>query len=130
MKIAQALETANKDVKDLQVQRSETSVSMRVHKTSVKQDNQGRACYRCGNLQHLANECRFISEKCHKCGKQGHIMKVCRSKSSIRETTFQGGERRKQVAARGGQRSHYVSRDEKSESDYFYSVQFEGDRDS
>ncbi|XP_042613167.1 uncharacterized protein K02A2.6-like [Cyprinus carpio] len=90
---------------------------MRVHKMSVKQDSQGRACYRCGNLQHLANECRFISEKCHKCGKQGHIMKVCRSKSSIRETTFQGGERRKQVAARGGQRSHYVSRDEKSESD-------------
>lgn len=44
-------------------------------------------------------------------------MKVCRSTSSIRETTFQGGERRKQVVARGGQRSHYVSREEKSESD-------------
>lgn len=50
LKIAQALETANKDVKDLQAQRSETSVSMRVHKMSVKQDSQGRACYSCGNL--------------------------------------------------------------------------------
>ncbi|KAK2858314.1 hypothetical protein Q7C36_006233 [Tachysurus vachellii] len=66
LKIAQALETANKDVKDLQAQRSETSISMRLHKMSVKQDGQGRACYRCGNLQHLANECGFISEKCHK----------------------------------------------------------------
>ncbi|XP_056089857.1 uncharacterized protein LOC130069774 [Rhinichthys klamathensis goyatoka] len=118
LKVAQAMETANKDVRDLQAKRSETSMSMRVHKTSVKQDeSQSRACYRCGSLQHLANECRFVSEKCHQCGKQGHIMKVCKSKSSSRDTNFQGGERRKRVVTRGGQRSYYVGRDEKSASD-------------
>ncbi|XP_039524968.1 uncharacterized protein K02A2.6-like [Pimephales promelas] len=112
------METANKDVRDLQVKRSETSMSMRVHKTSVKQEeSQGRACYRCGSLQHLANECRFVSEKCHQCGKQGHIMKVCKSKSSSRDTNFQGGERRKRAVTRGGQRSYYVGREEKSASD-------------
>lgn len=63
LKVAQAMETANKDVKDLQAQHSETSISMRVQKMSVKhEDSQSRACYRCGSLQHLANECRFISE--------------------------------------------------------------------
>ncbi len=77
---------------------------------SVKQDDgQSRACYRCGSLQHLANECRFASEKCHKCGKQGHIMKVCKSKISFGESNFQGGGRQK----RGGQRMHFVSRDKK-----------------
>ncbi len=35
LKIAQAMETANKDVRDLQAQRPETSISGRVHKTSV-----------------------------------------------------------------------------------------------
>ncbi len=40
-------------------------------------------------------------------------MKVCRSKTSFGESNFQGGGRRK----RGGQRMHFVSRDEKSASD-------------
>ncbi len=114
LKIAQAMETANKDVRDLHAQRPETSISGRVYKTSVKQDDgQSRACYRCGSLQHLANECKFASEKCHNCGKQGHIMKVCRSKTSFGEFNFQGGGRRK----REGQRMHFVSRDEKSASE-------------
>ncbi len=114
LKIAQAMETANKDVRDLHAQRPETSISGREYKTSVKQDDgRSRACYRCGSLQHLANECRFASEKCHNCGKQGHIMKVCRSKTSFGEFNFQGGGRRK----REGQRMHFVSRDEKSASE-------------
>ncbi|XP_060742372.1 uncharacterized protein K02A2.6-like [Tachysurus vachellii] len=117
LKLAQALETANNDVKDLQAQCSESSISMRLHRMSVKQDGKGRACYRCGSLHHLANECGFISEKCHRCGKQGHIMKVCRSTLSIKDPSFQGEERHKQVGARRGRRSHYVSRDEKYESD-------------
>ncbi|XDV26337.1 hypothetical protein PO909_030083 [Leuciscus waleckii] len=117
LKVAQATEMANKDVRDLQAKHSETSVSMRVHKMAVKQEeSQSRACYRCGSLQHLANECRFVSEKCHKCGKQGHIMKVCKSKSSTRDTNLQGGERRKRVVTRE-QRSYYVGREEKSASD-------------
>ncbi len=100
-------------MRDLQAQHPETSISMKGHKTSVKQeDGQSRAFYRCGSLQHLANKCRFASEKCHKCGKQGHILKVCRSKTSLGEPNFQGCGRRK----RGGQRMHYVSRDEKSAS--------------
>ncbi|KAG1927827.1 K02A2.6-like [Pimephales promelas] len=44
-------------------------------------------------------------------------MKVCKSKSSSRDTNFQGGERRKRAVTRGGQRSYYVGREEKSASD-------------
>lgn len=79
LKIAQAMETANKDVKDLQTQRLGISVpNMRVNKVSGTQgEGHTRTCCRCGSIQHLANECKFAFEKCHKCGKQGHIMKVC-----------------------------------------------------
>lgn len=67
LKIAQAMKTANKGVRDLQAQCPEKSISMRMHRTSVKQDyGQSKACYRCGSLQHLANKCKFPSEKCHK----------------------------------------------------------------
>lgn len=118
LKIAQAMETANKDVKDLQAQRLEMSVPMRMNKVSLKQgEGLMRSCYRCGSLQHLANECKFASEKCHKCGKQGHIRRVCRSKSSQEEIKSQVVRRQKMVMPKGDQRTHYVTRDENNASD-------------
>ena len=84
LKLAQAIETASKDVKDLQSLES-THSHMRapqaVHKMSTKQfptkqQHQNNACYRCGGEQHRAGDCRFIKETCHKCGKMGHIQKV------------------------------------------------------
>lgn len=37
-------------------------------------------CYRCGQTNHKASECRFKETTCHNCGKKGHINTVCRSK--------------------------------------------------
>ena len=41
-----------------------------------------RACYRCGNASHTAQDCRFREAVCHKCKKRGHLARVCRGSSS------------------------------------------------
>lgn len=90
LKIAQAMETANKDVKDLQSQRMEGSSSLRVHKTTLRQDN----------------------EKCHKCGKQGHLMKVCRTKTSVGEINVQ-----RRGKPTDGEKTHYASKEENNDTE-------------
>ena len=99
LKLAQAIETASKDVKDLQSLEcapSYTRARQAVLKMSTKQipsrqQHQHMACYRCGGEQHRAGDCRFIKETCHKCGKVGHIQKVCRSKGSASNSKTRGG---------------------------------------
>ena len=49
--------------------------------SSRPQNHSVVSCYMCGG-PHLANKCRFITEKCHSWGKTGHVSKVCRSKPS------------------------------------------------
>lgn len=104
------METANKDVKGLQAQHSETSISMRVQKMAVKhEDSQSRACYRCGSLQHLANECRFISENVTIVGNKD-------TNKNVDQKVPQGKQSYK------GEKdpthpTHYVSREEKSAPD-------------
>lgn len=63
-KLAQAIETASKDVRDLHSLEAAT-LQKRMPQTVHK--------------QHRAGDCRFANESCHKCGKTGHIQKVCRS---------------------------------------------------
>ena len=119
LKLAQAIETASKDVKDLQSLES-THSHMRapqaVHKMSTKQFStkqlhQYNACYRFGGEQHRAGDCRFIKETCHKCGKMGHIQKVCRSGGSVSASQARGGgvPTGKYVKTQG---THYVSQGE------------------
>ena len=38
-----------------------------------------KACYRCGEKNHKAEQCRFRELSCHNCGKKGHLRKMCRS---------------------------------------------------
>ena len=81
LKITQAMEAANKDMRELQTQLSESSSASNqdVHKMAAAQSEtrreHRRACYRCGSEQHMSNDCRFISAKCYMCGKSGHIQK-------------------------------------------------------
>lgn len=85
LKLAQAIETASKDVRDLHSLEAATlheRMPQTVHKMAVRQSSDmqlRKNCDRCGSEQHRAGDCRFANESCHKCGKTGHIQKVCRS---------------------------------------------------
>lgn len=126
LKLARAIETASKDVKDLQPLEfapSHMKAPQAVHKMSTKQtpsrqQRQQKACYRCGGVQHRAGDYRFIKETCHKCGKVGHIQKVCRSKGSASDSKPRGGG--EQTGKQGRtQGANYVSQreDDKDETD-------------
>ncbi|XP_028304146.1 uncharacterized protein K02A2.6-like [Gouania willdenowi] len=77
--IAQAMETAANNSKDIQTANASAQQSA-VHRLS--NDNKGKPfksveCYRCGGA-HLANDCGFKDAVCHNCKKKGHIAKKCR----------------------------------------------------
>lgn len=127
LSICQAMESANKNVKDLQGMLSEetaqatrmlkgqTSVH-RVYSPDKKGPKKDFVCYRCkGN--HAPEECRFVNELCHKCGKRGHIKRACRSKragASSQKAPFKGHrvERKEKEKDR---RSHLVKEEEVSD---------------
>ncbi|KAI4895675.1 hypothetical protein NFI96_020671 [Prochilodus magdalenae] len=107
LKISQAMESANKDIRDLQghlfeeagattrMSRGHATVH-RVSSAEHKVQQRVQACYRCKG-QHSAAGCRFAAELCHNCGKRGHIKRACRSKPAY--SPLQKGEHR---APRGG----------------------------
>ena len=72
LEIAQGSEAAVKMAKSLKV--VDTSINT-VTKAKVK-------CYRCGQMSHTANDCKFRDVDCHHCGKHGHIAVACRAKKA------------------------------------------------
>ena len=123
LKIAQAMEAASKDVRELQTQLSESSSASNqdVHKIAAARSEtrreRRRACYRCGSEQHMSNDCRFISAKCHMCGKAGHIQKMCKSRFSLDVSLDKKGEKQQTRKWGKTQRTHHVSGREGSESE-------------
>ncbi|CAL1608164.1 unnamed protein product [Knipowitschia caucasica] len=100
LKIAQAIETANRDVRDLQPTldsaAGKDATPMTVHKVGTENKRQSKRgvpsdCYRCGG-DHFARDCRFINEKWHGCGKKGHVKKMCRSAPPGAQQTKGGGK--------------------------------------
>ena len=84
--MAQAMESADKDTKDLQSTRIPAEVHA-IPRNSPPPRGQTN-CYRCGG-KHNAADCRLKEAVCHFCKKKGHIARVCRSKAKP-----QRGERR------------------------------------
>ena len=83
VELATTLETAAKDVKELTIatrQNTEESKPYDLQKIGQEGRKGDSMCYRCGNPDHLADECRFKDVTCHQCGKLGHIRSVCRNK--------------------------------------------------
>ena len=93
VELATAMETALRDIKDIQGQGSSDVHKMTSGGGKKKQGSQDRRqasqqaakppsskpCYRCGEAHH-PDMCRFKSAECHFCKKQGHIEKVCFAK--------------------------------------------------
>ena len=107
LKIAKAMEAAEKESKDLQ-DTPGTTVNRLGRGTSGKQTTHNQfnrpqtqphrasvilwllqmrckaQSYRCG-AKHKATDCKFRDAECHFCKKKGHIAKVCRSKAKAQQ---------------------------------------------
>ena len=77
--MAQAMESADKDTKDLQSTRLPAEVHA-IPRNSPPPRGQPRDWYRCGG-KHTTDDCRFKEAVCHFCKKKGHTARVCRSKA-------------------------------------------------
>ena len=77
--IAQAMESADKDTKDLRSTRIPAEAHA-IPRNSPPPRGQTRDCCHCGG-KHTADNCRFKEAVCHFCKKKGHIARDCRSKA-------------------------------------------------
>ena len=83
--LAQAIETASKDLLDIQP--SPVAGDVPVHQMLQAATS---LCYRCGG-QHSPTSCRFKDFQCHHCGKTGHLQKACRKKKGGNKKVQQKG---------------------------------------
>jgi len=82
---AQSLEAADKNTKKLKCDDAKSTCSA-IHKAGKycpanpkQQPKSTKLCYRCGDTDHIATNCRFRDAECKKCHTKGHLAKVCRS---------------------------------------------------
>lgn len=141
LSLAQAMESANKNVQDLQAKAGAMSCNAvraggAESMGQKRRESQGRSekdkdCYRCRG-KHAPEDCRFKKEKCHACGMTGHIARACRNK---KKSTAEGRtDRRPRESGRHVTRErkvHYCSprvaegSDEEEQPFSLYSVQDE-----
>ncbi len=85
-RLATAMETAAKNVQDLQQQQKGGETIKRVEQQRSRQKSRSSrqkskiTCYRCQGA-HLASDCSYRQAICHSCGKKGQVARACRSKS-------------------------------------------------
>ena len=78
LEIALGAETADKNARELQSQRSAAARHPPKGQTDVCAVAVVK-CYRCGKPNHKPAQCRFKTARCHNCGKVGHLRAVCRA---------------------------------------------------
>ena len=90
--LAQTMETAEKDIEDLQGTQNQGSLVNHVGSTRRKSptttNSQYTQCYRCGG-KHAAPTCSYKDVECYKCKKKGHLARACRSTFKARKPTPQ-----------------------------------------
>lgn len=75
LEIAVSMETATKDVLELQ---RKASARYHVNKFATKRSDKIR--FRCGKKSHDPAECWFKEKECRQCNRKGHIQKMCKTK--------------------------------------------------
>ena len=83
VQLAQSMETAAKNVKELQQPSGTPNTSTGAQEVlKVTQSRQGRkvlpTCHHCGKTGHKAPQCTVKHLKCFQCGNVGHLQSVCR----------------------------------------------------
>ncbi|XP_035806354.2 uncharacterized protein K02A2.6-like [Amphiprion ocellaris] len=84
--IAQAMETAANNTKDIQKANNgvQPTAVHRLSKEKKDKPQKSVECYRCGGA-HFANDCGFKDTVCHNCKKKGHIAKKCRGRAKDKQ---------------------------------------------
>ena len=96
LEIAQGMETAAKDARDLKAEITSKSQHL-MNKLHGGQSNEYKDCFCCGG-KHDHAKCRFKTETYHNCGKIGHIAKVCRGSKT---NSAESGRQRQRKNYRG-----------------------------
>ena len=93
LRIAQGLETAARDLREMQNPGAAAMPAVKSEATNNVQTKPNRACDCCGAQGHFANKCQFKGSVCHKCGKTGHLARVCRSRTDPEAKTKKSASR-------------------------------------
>ena len=80
--LAQSMERAQKDLKEIHFSESDTLPSESAHNVSSRKP----VCHRCLGAGHSPGTCRFKLAKCNKCYKTGHIARACRTIEPSKQT--------------------------------------------
>ena len=135
MELATAMETADKNTRDLKNRNSSARVNpekqqvnrvtkdppkeLKLPPKDSKQANARRECFRCGGQFQDADKCRYKNEECFKCHKKGNKVNKCRAnRKSGRRIDRKSGNRHQSHGdnRRGeGGRIHNVSYDHHGE---------------
>lgn len=86
LELAQSMETADKNSRELQ-----SHASAPVSEGEVRKVNSAGVtlrCYRCGKAGHKPAHCPCKSARCYNCGKTGHLRAVCRADKKATERNF------------------------------------------
>ena len=90
VELAQSLETAMQNMKDLKTKKDEVVDVHKMFKKKTELMTVRKVCYRCGNRGYIVAKCKVNKEViCHRCGKSGHLQKRVRVNKGIAQSKGQ-----------------------------------------
>ena len=112
IEIAQSVETASKDA-----QQSSEQTGLRINSVPAPTHARPNPCYRCGQTNHRASNCKFKEAICHLCGNKGHLKKVCRTGKQP-----QKGQKQQQRHPPGTKRTTWIDVEQEENMDNSFDI--------